>query len=220
MKLNFAGAVVGAAALASFALAPAANAVTIDFDGGSVPGPVLADVTLGAGFDAPTGDLGSTSSPLGTTPGTNTPYNMEIEINTLAGGAFVAANDYSGIVDYSFVIVAPTTLRATDQSTLNEADSLTNLAIQWFAADGVTAISGVLSLGASGSIATTTNLANGDVAILRASWDGIALTGSKPSDLKPNLDFSVTAVPVPAALPLFASALLGLGMLSRRRRNR
>jgi hypothetical protein len=33
-------------------------------------------------------------------------------------------------------------------------------------------------------------------------------------------DASVTAVPLPAALPLFASGLVGLGWLSRRRRKR
>lgn len=227
MKLNLTGAVVGAAALASLAYAPVVHAVSIDFDGGSIPGPSVAEPTLGAGFDIVTGDFANPagSSPLGTTPGVNTPYTMEIEINTNAGETFVAAEDHSASIDYVFEIVAPTTLRATNSSTLNPADVLVGAAIQWFAADGVTAISGILNPGsASTSVQTNTNLANGESVILRVTWTDIKDTGVgiKPGPVasKINLDFNVSAVPVPAALPLFASALLGLGMLSRRRRNR
>ena len=200
-------------------LAPAmASAVTIDI----VPTSsrtVLADGgAIGAGFASMSaGDFDFTANALGTNLGVNTPYDWEIQFDATSG--FSPTADYSGYLDFDFLMVTNT--KPLVASTLNISSALTGVTIQWLdTLNGFTPLSTLASLSTNASVKTLTGLTVGDIATVRVSWTGFTMNGSKPVDYTPNIDFNVTAspVPVPAALPLLASAMGATGFVARRRR--
>ncbi len=107
---------------------------------------------------------------------------------------------------------APT---STFGTILNLTLTFTNPALGSFA---ITDGSGASTAGGANDVLVSVDLTS-NPGTIDFELAGTSVAGSKP-DLLPGFDVVISAVPVPAALPLFASALLGLGLLSRRRRNR
>lgn len=116
------------------------------------------------------------------------------------------AGDPGASISFDFLVTDD--LRALNVSTENLAGGLDGLTFSWF--DGLNLLSSV-GAEADGSTALSTGLiAAGTVVTLVAEWTGY-------NEAVTNVDFRVSAVPLPPALLMLVSALLGLGFLSRRR---
>lgn len=195
-----------------------ASAVTIDIVPTSSRTVLSDGGVIGSGFATmDVADFDSAANPLGRSLGVNTPYDWEIQFDATSG--FTPSADYSGYLDFDFQMVNRTKPLAA--STLNISAALNGVTLQWLDTNnGFAPISQLASLSTNTSVKTTNGLNIGDVATLRVSWTGFNTTNGTPVDYTPNIDFNVTAspVPVPAALPLLASAMGVTGFVARRRR--
>lgn len=184
------------------AIAATVDVVT-DF---SPSGDVSADAFMGTGVTlSDPSDLSDprSTNPLGTTFGVSTPYSFGLNI-TQAG-----ANDTgSAMFEFDFELVS--TAHPVSVHTTNPA-SLIGLTVAWLINDVIVDIT---TEAVATGVKTSTVLAydSGDVATLKISWDDIA-----PQSGFIDLDFRVTAVPVPAALPLMATGFFLLGFAGWRR---
>jgi hypothetical protein len=157
-------------------------------------------------------DLYDGAIPVGSVPATN---NMLSDGSILSGNLFTGTSTGGGGIVFKFT-AAEAGLFAVNVSTTNPGSPFDNLRISWCTGTAVGAqcideesfIEEPLD-----DIELVTNFGNiGDMKFLVANWTGVSENAS-------NLDFRVAAaVPVPAAVWLFGSGLLGLVGIARRKK--
>ena len=218
------------AAIAVFGLPDAANAVTI-----TAANPGVFSNDLGAGiatFNSITATAYGLTTPTGSfNDGPGVWGGSGIVMNNGGGGALgLYATPLGDRTNY--LAVVPSSFGSFETLSLFEAANEINL--YWGSIDTYNTIEFLLnnttvySLGGSSVAAATALLANGaqlDVVANRLvtiaglpNFDSVIFRSGANSFEFDNV--SVNAVPLPTALPLFATGLVGLGLLSRRRRKR
>ena len=146
-------------------------------------------------------------------------------VNTLSlnnGYIYDVTMDTGTDPDVSFLVTAAEDLVSVTLSTVlpygGQIGTLPNLTAQWFATDLSTSLSGLFQITDSNGFwiippgTLTLVLNSGDLAVLVVKGD--------PALQPTNLDIEVQAVPIPPALALFGSGVVGLGLLARRRKRK
>jgi hypothetical protein len=215
-------------ALAAVGLSVSAEATTLGFHDGSVPGPIVNGADLncisanssgcyGDRANGPTSPLGTQYAPDGNTPNIAATYTGALrQWNNGFGQSTYLSTDNAGDTFFTLTADAGFLVNLTSITLdIDDTFGASNTGIVDIFAGGVPGggDSPLLSLSITGTAPVTTALAllGSEFTIKLANWN-YGLQG---------LSFSQSAqstVPVPAALPLFASALAGLGVLRWRRK--
>lgn len=127
----------------------------------------------------------------------------------------IKGNNGEGGGSYAFEFTSTQALTALETSTLNPTGGFLGATVQWNSlADGSGTVFGILTNAQIlANVPLVVSFAANETKFLIASWDSIG------KDLS-NFDLRVEAVPVPPAVLLFGTALVGMGFLSRRRRRK
>lgn len=136
-------------------------------------------------------------------------------------GATFGDSALSGIFSdfFSFSLAGPTNF-STSASVTNSAGDIGSLAIAILNGTG---LGGSVLSGPSSASLVGTSLVASTVASLAAGTYSVRVTGTgsaNGSAFGGSLDVSPATVPVPGALLLFGSGLIGLGALTRRKKQR
>lgn len=123
---------------------------------------------------------------------------------------FADASDGANELRFAFTADGP--VRVTNTSTINPNGVFEDVTIALEDASGAV-LAFISGLNAGDGTPITADFADGAEFFLTASFSDVTTNDS-------NLDFRVAgaAVPIPAALPMFATALVGFGLLGRRRK--
>lgn len=117
----------------------------------------------------------------------------------------------AGSVVFQFQNLVAPDIGTFTTTTVNLSDGFRDLEVYW-SDNNLANGTGLASAIVGGGTSLSTNFIVGTIRYLTLTWSGI--------DGGTNLDIRVAAVPVPPALLLFGTSLLGFGFLSRRRRRK
>jgi hypothetical protein len=213
-------------ALAAVGASVSAQATTLQFHDSSVPGPVINGADLncisanaadcyGDRANGPTSALGTAYSPDGNTPNISATYTGALrQWNNGFGQSTYLSTDNAGDTYFTLTADAGFQINLTSITLdIDDGFGTGNTGIVDIFSGGIPGIgdSALQSLAITGTTPVTTALAllGSEFTIRLSSWNyGLqALTFNQAS-----------TVPVPAALPLFGTALVGLGVLRWRRK--
>jgi hypothetical protein len=214
-------------AVAAVGLSLSAQATTLGFHDGSVSGPIVNGADLncisanasgcyGDRANGPTSPLGTQYSPDGDTPNIAATYTGALRQWNNGFGTSTYLSTDNTLASYLTLTADAGFLVNLSSITLDIDDlfGASNTGVVDIFAGGIPGVgdTALLSLSITGNAPVTTALAllGGEFTIRMSNWN-YGVQGLSFAQVN-------SVVPIPAALPLFASALAGLGVLQWRRK--